>query len=61
MDSNLVSINKLQNDIKIMKLMSILLKPEQRKQLQEMEKQLDNIMTQTTLFNDRFSDHGWCA
>lgn len=61
MDSNLVSINKLQNDIKIMKLMSIFLKPEQRKQLKEMEKQLDNIMTQTTLFNDRFSDYGWCA
>lgn len=61
MDSNLVSINKLQNDIKIMKLMSILLKPEQRKQLKEMEKQLDKIMTQTILFNDRFSDYGWCA
>ena len=61
MDSNLVSINKLQNDIKNMKRISILLKPQQRKQIKEMEKQLDNIMMQTKLFNDRFSSYGWCA
>lgn len=61
MDSNLVSINKLQNDIKTMKLVSIILKPKQRKQLKEMEKQLDNMIAQTTKFNDRFSAYGWCA
>ena len=61
MDNNLVSLSKLQDDIKAMKLISIFLKPEQRKQLKETEKQLNNIVTQTTLFNDRFSSHGWCA
>lgn len=61
MDNNLVSLNKLQDDIKAMKIMAIFLKPEQRKQLKAMEKQLDNMIAQTTAFNDRFSSHGWCA
>ena len=61
MDNNLVSLNKLQTDIKAMKLISIFLKPEQRKQLKDMEKQLENMIVQTTAFNDRFSSQGWCA
>lgn len=61
MDNNLVSLNKLQTDIKAMKLISIFLKPEQRKQLKDMEKQLENMIVQTTTFNDRFSPQGWCA
>ena len=61
MDDNLVSINKLQNDIKAMKFISIFLKPAQRKQLKELEKQLDNMITPTTAFNNNFSSYGWCA
>lgn len=41
MDNNLISLKKLQADIKIMKLISILLKPDQRKQQKDMEKQLE--------------------
>lgn len=61
MDNNLVSLNKLQTDIKTMKLLSSFLKSEQKKQLKDMEKQLENIIVQTTAFNDRFSSQGWCA
>ena len=61
MDSNLVSLNKLKDDIKAMKIVSIFLKPEQRKQLKDMEKQLENMIVQTKDFNDRFSSLGWCA
>ena len=61
MDNNLISIEKLQSDIKTMKLFSLFLKPEQRKQLKTLEKQLDNMIEQTTAFNDRFSSYGWCA
>lgn len=61
MDDNLVSLSKLQSDIKAMKIISIFLKPEQRKQLKELEKQVDNMITQTAVFNDRFSSQGWCA
>ena len=61
MNDNLVSINKLQNDIKAMKLISIFLKLVQKKQLKELEQQLDNMVTQTTAFNNNFSSYGWCA
>ena len=43
MDDNLISMGKLQSDIKTMKLVSLFLKPEQRKQLNALEKQLDNM------------------
>lgn len=61
MDKNLVSINKFKSDIKSIKLLSIFLNSNQRKQLKEIEKQLDEIMIQTDKFNSRFSDSGWCA
>ncbi len=61
MDNNLVSLNKLQADIKAMKLISIFFKPEQKKQLKDMEKQVENMITQITTFNDRFSSYGWCV
>lgn len=61
MNSNLVSLNKLKDDIKAMKIISIFLKPEQRKQLKDMEKQMENMIVQTRNFNDRFSPLGWCA
>ena len=44
MDSNLVSLNKLKNDIKAMKIISIFLKPDQKKQIKDMEKQLSMIL-----------------
>ncbi|MDD4566583.1 hypothetical protein L21_1904 [Methanoculleus chikugoensis] len=58
---NLVTINKLREDIKAMKLLSLFLKPELLKKLEEMEQQIDNMSEQATLFNSRFSDYGWCA
>lgn len=61
MDNNLISIEKLQSDIKTMKLFPLFLKPEQRKQLKSLEKQLDYMIEQITAFNDRFSSYGWCA
>ena len=61
MDDNLLSLNKLQSDIKTMKLLDLFLKPDQRKQLRDLEKQLDNMVTQTSAFNERFSPYGWCA
>ncbi len=61
MDDNLLSLNKLQSDIKAMKLLALFLKPDQRKQLRDLEKQLDNMVTQTSAFNERLSPYGWCA
>lgn len=61
MDDNLISMGKLQSDIKTIKLVSLFLKPEQRKQQKELEKQIDNMIAQTAVFNDRFSSYGWCA
>lgn len=61
MDDNLLSLNKLQSDIKAMKLLALFLKPDQRKRLRDLEKQLDNMVTQTSAFNERLSPYGWCA
>lgn len=57
MDDNLFSINKLQSDIKAMKLLTLFLRPAQRKQLRNLEKQLDNMVTQAASFNERFSPY----
>ena len=61
MNDNLLSLNKLQSDIKAMKPLALFLKPDQRKQLDDLEKQLDNMFTQASAFNERFSPYGWCA
>ena len=61
MDDNLLSLNKLQRDIKTMKRLDLFLKPGQRKQLRDLEKQLDDMISQTATFNERFSPYGWCA
>ena len=61
MDANFISLSKLKDDINAMKIISIFLKQEQREQLKDMEKQLENMIVQTTNFNDRFSSLGWCA
>lgn len=54
MDKNLVSMNKLKSDIKLMK--STFLNSNQENQLKEIEKQLDEMLTQIDKFNSRFSD-----
>ena len=61
MEDNLLSLNKLRSNIKAMKLLALFLKPDQREQLRNLEKQLDNMLTQTAAFNERFSSYGWCA
>lgn len=58
MEDNLLSLNKLRSDIKAMKLLALFLKPDQREQLRNLEKQLDNMLTQTAAFNERFSSYG---
>ena len=57
MDKNLVSINKLKSDIGLMKLFY----DPQKNELEELEKQLDEMLIQIDKFNSRFSDSGWCA
>lgn len=58
---NLVSMHKLQKDVKAMRLLSFMMKPELRKKVKELEKQLDELMAQSEAFNQRFSSSGWCA
>lgn len=58
---NLVSMHKLQKDVKTMRLLSFMMKPEMRKKVKELEKQLDELIEQTEAFNQRFSSYGWCA
>ena len=60
-DSNLISANKLKQDMKSMKLLRFLLPKDKRKELYDMEKKLNNILKQIELFNTRFSDLGWCS
>ena len=61
MDKNLVSMNKLKSDIKSMESLSIFFNSNQKKKIKEVEKQLDEMLTQIDKFNSRFSDSGWCA
>lgn len=61
MDDNLVSVKKTQDDIKAMKLLALFLKTDQGEQLWDLESQLDNMISQTAAFNERFSPYGWCA
>lgn len=44
-----------------MKYLSVFLNREQRGQLKNLEKQVDNMALQIASFNERFSPHGWCA
>ena len=61
MDDNLFSLSKLQSDIKAMKPLAVFLKSDQKKELQDLEKQVKNMATQVASFNERFSKYGWCA
>ena len=60
-NDNLISMNKVRQDIKALKLISIFLGSNQRKEIKETEKQIDNMVNQISLFNTRFSSLGWCA
>lgn len=61
MDENLYSLKEFEKNIKAMKLLSPFIPKEQRKQLRDLEIQLDNFVEQTQSFNKNFSDSGWCA
>ena len=61
MDENLHSLNELEKNIQSMKLLSFFLSRDKRKQLQELEAQVNNFKVQPQTFNDNFSDLGWCA
>lgn len=60
-NDNLITMGKLHKDIKTMKLVSCFLTPHMHQKLGTIEKEVDNVIQQTTLFNARFSDYGWCA
>lgn len=60
-DDNLCSINKLQNDIKAAKGLSIFLSKENRQQIKELEENLAHMIRLIESFNLYFSDAGWCA
>lgn len=61
MDNNLYSLNKLRSDIKALKTLSFLLQKDKKEELKKLEKQLDLMEKSIVLFNDYFSDMGWCA
>ena len=58
---NLVSVNKMREEIKTMKLFGFVMKPEILKKIKELEKQLDELLAETEKFNLQFSPYGWCA
>ena len=60
-DNNLHSINKLQDDIKAAKWLSVFLPKEKRQQIKELETSLANMIHLIESFNKYFSDAGWCA
>lgn len=56
----LPTVAQLQEQIKGMKLFSILLTKEQKSTLHNLESTLENMYKQSNLFIEYFSDHGWC-
>lgn len=55
------SINKLQDDIKAAKWLSVFLPKKKRQQIKELETSLANMIHLIESFNKYFSDAGWCA
>ncbi|MEA4890498.1 MAG: hypothetical protein VB070_13665 [Clostridiaceae bacterium] len=60
-DENLHSINKLQTDVKAIKLFSGLLPKEKRTNMKEIEEQLSHMTHLIDSFSNIFSNIGWCA
>lgn len=61
MNDNLVSIKRMEEQIKSMKLFSFFLKQEEKERYIELENQLENMIIQSKLFTERFSSLGWCS
>lgn len=61
MDKNLQSLNKLKNDMQSMQYISFLLPKDKQNEFKNLKKQLDEMEKMLFLFNDYFSDLGWCA
>ena len=61
LDNNLHSINKLQDDIKAFKWLSVFLPKKNRQQIKELEVNMANMIHLIESFNKYFSDAGWCA
>lgn len=61
MDNNLHSLNKLKNDINTIQLISFLLPKDKQTEIKKLQKQIEEIDRTATLFNNYFTDLGWCA
>lgn len=61
MDSNLHTFNKLKQDVKIMRLVSLLLPKKERQKIKELEKGMKELEETLLLFNRYYSDLGWCS
>ena len=61
MDSNMQSFDKLKKDVKTAKILSTFLPKDARKRFKEIEAQLSGLESTIDLFNEHFTDLGWCA
>ncbi len=61
MDENLYSLKKLKDEVKTARKISFLFPKDKRKQVIEIDNHLTHLTTQIELFNEYFSDSGWCA
>lgn len=55
------SLKKINDEIKSMKLLGFLGGKDLRSKIKEIEENLNKLITQIELFNERFSDKGWIA
>lgn len=60
-NENLYTLNKLQREIKTMRLFSWLLPKEKRERIKEIEQQISFLTQLISTFNRIFSDVGWCS
>lgn len=61
MNGNLVSFNKLKNDINLYSAMGIILRKESRKELKELKNQINELEKTLSNYISLFSDRGWCV
>ena len=61
MNRNLVSFNKLKNDINLYSAMGIILRKESRKELKELKNQINELEKTLSNYISLFSDRGWCV